>query len=221
MNVSPTELRRRGFEHEVVLAVGGLADDAGWGIDIEVTEGALLGDSSSCVRALRLMRNAGIRIAIDDFGTGYSSLARLSELPIDTLKIDRVFTRRLPDDRRSGTLVATIIDLAHAFDMTTVAEGVETAGQLDYLARAGCDESQGFLHSRPIPRREFEQLLATVNANRCRSRVSTPWIPLSVIGAAADKIVDCASAIRGVAQTGRAPRLGRGCRRFESCRPDH
>jgi diguanylate cyclase (GGDEF)-like protein len=165
VNISPTELRRRGFEHEVVLAVGALADGTGWGIDIEVTEGALLGDYSSCVRALRLMRSAGIRIAIDDFGTGYSSLARLSELPIDTLKIDRVFTSRLPDDRRSGTLVATIIDLAHAFDMTTVAEGVETRGQLDYLARAGCDESQGFLHSKPVPRAEFEQLLVRVNAN--------------------------------------------------------
>lgn len=165
VNMSPVELRRRGFEHEVVLAVGALTDDAGWGIDIEVTEGALLGDSSACVQALRLMRNAGIRIAIDDFGTGYSSLARLSELPIDTLKIDRVFTRRLPQDRRSGTLVATIIDLAHAFDMTTVAEGVETQGQLDYLARAGCDESQGYLHSRPIPRAEFEQLLIKTNSN--------------------------------------------------------
>ncbi len=165
VNVSPTELRRRGFEHEVVLAVGTLANDAGWGIDIEVTEGALLGDSSSCVQALRFLRGAGIRVAIDDFGTGYSSLARLSELPIDTLKIDRVFTRRLPDDRRSGTLVETIIDLAHAFDMTTVAEGVETQKQLDFLARAGCDESQGYLHSRPIPRAEFEQLLIKTNTN--------------------------------------------------------
>ena len=164
VNVSPTELRRRGFEHEVVLAVGTLVHDAGWGIDIEVTEGALLGDSASCVQALRFMRNAGLRIAIDDFGTGYSSLARLSELPIDTLKIDRVFTRRLPDDRRIGTLVETIIDLAHAFDMTTVAEGVETQKQLNFLARVGCDESQGYLHSRPIPRVEFEQLLIKTNA---------------------------------------------------------
>lgn len=163
VNVSPIELRRRGFEHEVVLTVGTLVDDTGWGIDIEVTEGALLGDSHSCVEALRLMRNAGIRIAIDDFGTGYSSLARLFELPIDTLKIDRVFTRQLPQDRGSGKLVATIIDLAHAFGMTTVAEGVETQGQLDYLTRAGCDESQGYLHSRPIPRAEFEQLLVKIN----------------------------------------------------------
>ncbi len=165
VNISPTELRRRGFEHQVVLAAGTLADHGGWGIDIEVTEGALLGDSTACVQALRFMRNAGIRIAIDDFGTGYSSLARLSELPIDTLKIDRVFTRRLPQDRRSGKLVGTIIDLAHAFDMTTVAEGVETQAQLDYLARAGCDESQGYLHSRPVSRAEFEQLLVKVNTN--------------------------------------------------------
>jgi diguanylate cyclase (GGDEF)-like protein len=179
VNVSPAELRRRGFEHEVVLAAGTLADHGGWGIDIEVTEGALLGDSAACVQALRFMRNAGIRIAIDDFGTGYSSLARLSELPIDTLKIDRVFTRKLPQDRRIGTLVGTIIDLAHAFDMTTVAEGVETQAQLDYLARAGCDESQGYLHSRPIPRAEFEQLLIKVNTN-----------PTPVYGFEAEELLD-------------------------------
>ena len=173
VNISPVELRRRGFEHEAVMAVGGLADDAGWGIDIEITEGVLLGDSSDCVRALRYLRNAGIRIAIDDFGTGYSSLARLSELPIDTLKIDRVFTQRLPEDRRTGTLVETIIDLAHAFDMTTVAEGVETQGQLDYLRRAGCDESQGYLHSRPVPREEFEQLLLRVNTGAVSTGAAT------------------------------------------------
>ena len=168
VNVSPVELRRRGFGHEVVLAAGTLADRGGWGIDIEVTEGALLGDSAECVQALRFMRSSGIRIAIDDFGTGYSSLARLSELPIDTLKIDRVFTRRLPKDRRFGTLVATIIDLAHAFDMTTVAEGVETQAQLEYLRGVGCDESQGYLHSRPIPRAEFERLLVKVNSETPR-----------------------------------------------------
>jgi diguanylate cyclase (GGDEF)-like protein len=159
VNISPPELRRRGFVQAVLEAIGDLASDPQWGIDIEVTEGALFGDSSACVHALRLLRTAGLRIAIDDFGTGFSSLARLSELPIDSLKIDRIFTSRLPDDRRSCTLVATIIELAHAFDMTTVAEGVETSEQLQYLARYGCDESQGFLHSRPVPKSEFERLL--------------------------------------------------------------
>jgi sensor c-di-GMP phosphodiesterase-like protein len=91
--------------------------------------------------------------------TGFSSLGRLSELPIDTLKIDRMFTSRLPGDRKCCKLVTTIIDLAHAFDMTTVAEGVENQAQRDFLIRAGCDESQGYLHSRPLPREELERLL--------------------------------------------------------------
>jgi EAL domain-containing protein (putative c-di-GMP-specific phosphodiesterase class I) len=135
-------------------------------MDIEVTEGALFGDSSACVHALRWLRTSGLRVAIDDFGTGYSSLNRLSELPIDSLKIDRIFISRLPADRRSCTLVAAIIDLAHAFDMTTVAEGVETQGQLEHLARCGCDESQGYLHSHPLPQLQFQELLAKAGAGR-------------------------------------------------------
>jgi len=159
VNVSPSELRRRNFAREILAGIGDLTGNADWGVDIEITEGALFGDSSSCVHALRLLRAAGVRVAIDDFGTGFSSLGRLSELPIDTLKIDRMFTDRLPDDRKNCTLVTTIIGLAHAFDMTTVAEGVEHQEQLDYLIRAGCDESQGYLHSRPLPREELERLL--------------------------------------------------------------
>ena len=159
VNISPSELRRRNIAAEVLDAVGDLVGDAGWGIDLEITEGVLSGDSSSCVHPLRLLRAAGMRIAIDDFGTGFSSLGRLSELPVDTLKIDRMFTSRLPADRKSCTLVSTIIGLAHAFDMTTVAEGVEEQAQLDYLAREGCDESQGYLHSRPLPRAELERWL--------------------------------------------------------------
>ena len=100
-----------------------------------------------------------MRVAIDDFGTGFSSLGRLSELPIDTLKIDRIVHEPPAGDRKSCTLVSTIIGLAHAFDMTTVAEGVETQAQLDYLIHEGCDESQGYLHSRPLPREELERLL--------------------------------------------------------------
>jgi EAL domain-containing protein (putative c-di-GMP-specific phosphodiesterase class I) len=160
VNISPPELRRRNTAKEILECLGDLVGDPHWGVDIEVTEGAFVGDSSACVHSLRLLRAAGVRIAIDDFGTGFSSLGRLSELPIDTLKIDRSFTARLPADRKGCTLVSTIIGLAHAFDMTTVAEGVETQAQLDYLIREGCDESQGYLHSRPVPKEEFERLLS-------------------------------------------------------------
>jgi diguanylate cyclase (GGDEF)-like protein len=164
VNISPPELRRRDIARQILDAIGDLVGDRDWGVDIEVTEGALLGDSSTCVHALSLLRAAGVRIAIDDFGTGFSSLGRLSELPIDTLKIDRSFTMRVPTDPKGSTLVSTIIGLAHAFDMTTVAEGVETPAQLHYLIQAGCDESQGYLHSRPIPKLEFERLLGPANS---------------------------------------------------------
>jgi diguanylate cyclase (GGDEF)-like protein len=170
VNVSPAELRRRNFARETLETLGSLAGSAGWGIDIEITEGAVAGDSSSVIHALRLLRAAGLKIAIDDFGTGFSSLGRLSELPVDTLKIDRSFTQRLPVDRKACKLVGTIIDLAHAFDMTTVAEGVETQAQLDYLRREGCDESQGYLHSRPVPASELEHWLASLEPRADRVR---------------------------------------------------
>jgi diguanylate cyclase (GGDEF)-like protein len=157
VNMSPSELRRRNVASDVLDAVDDLAGSASWGIDIEITEGALAGDAAPCIHALRLLRAAGLRIAIDDFGTGFSSLARLSELPIDTLKIDQTFTSRLSTDPNCGTLVSTIISLAHAFEMTTVAEGVETREQLEHLQLLGCDESQGFLHCRPLPKADFEK----------------------------------------------------------------
>jgi diguanylate cyclase (GGDEF)-like protein len=159
VNAAPVQLRRRDFAAKVIDAAGVLDAQRGWGLDIEITEGALLDDASWTLRTLRVLRGAGIRIAIDDFGTGYSSLSRLSQLPVDTLKIDRSFTSRLPGNQAGCTVVTTIISLARAFDMSTVAEGVETHEQLAFLQRAGCTDSQGYLHSRPIPAAEFELLL--------------------------------------------------------------
>lgn len=159
VNAAAIQLRRRDFASKVLDAAAGLPAEEGWGLDIEVVEGALLEDSAWCVRSLRLLRSAGVHVAIDDFGTGYSSLSRLSQLPVDTLKIDRYFTSRIPEDNGSCTLVTTIIGLARAFNMTTVAEGVELPGQLEFLIEAGCNESQGYLHSRPIPAEELGELL--------------------------------------------------------------
>ncbi len=105
------------------------------------------------------MRNAGVRIAIDDFGTGYSSLRRLAKLPIDTLKIDPCFVGELPKDYAGRMIVKTIISLARAFRLTTVAEGVEAQEQLDFLWQAGCDQSQGYLHAPALPSSEFMVLL--------------------------------------------------------------
>jgi diguanylate cyclase (GGDEF)-like protein len=160
VNAAPVQLRRRDFAAKVIDASAALDGQKGWGLDIEITEGALLDDASWTLRTLRVLRGAGVRVAIDDFGTGYSSLSRLSQLPVDTLKIDRSFTSRLPDNAAGCTVVSTIIALARAFNMTTVAEGVETREQLVFLERAGCNESQGSLHSRPVPSAELELLMA-------------------------------------------------------------
>jgi diguanylate cyclase (GGDEF)-like protein len=159
VNCSPLQLRRAGFAEQVLDIVGGWTG-GGWGLDLEITESLLIDPASSEVMKLRALRNAGVRVAIDDFGTGYSSLSRLSDLPVDTLKIDRSFIDGLPGDRACARLVPTIISLARAFDLFTVAEGVETRAQLNFLERAGCMQSQGFLHAQPMPAAALAALLA-------------------------------------------------------------
>jgi len=158
VNVSTVQLRRPDFADRFLQVITPWANSA-CGLDIEITEGALLDDCAAEVRRLKLLRTAGVRIAIDDFGTGYSSLSRLSDLPIDTLKIDRTFINRIPDNGSGKTLVSTIISLAHAFGMSVVAEGVETEEQLGVLWEMGCDEAQGFLLSKPVARDAFAELL--------------------------------------------------------------
>jgi diguanylate cyclase (GGDEF)-like protein len=159
VNCSPVQLRRAGFTEQVLEAVEGWTGD-GWGLDLEITESLLIDPESAEVLQLRTLRNAGVGVAIDDFGTGYSSLSRLSDLPVDTLKIDRSFINGLPGDRAAARLVPTVIGLARAFDLLTVAEGVETRAQLNFLERAGCVQSQGFLHAQPMPAAALEVLLA-------------------------------------------------------------
>jgi EAL domain-containing protein (putative c-di-GMP-specific phosphodiesterase class I) len=97
--------------------------------------------------------------AIDDFGTGYSSLSRLDHLPIDTLKIDRSFISQMTSAAHKRKLVSVIISIARAFKMVVVAEGVESQEQLEALSQLGCDQSQGYLHSKPVTSEEFEELL--------------------------------------------------------------
>jgi diguanylate cyclase (GGDEF)-like protein len=158
VNISPVQLRRPDFAERFLQVTTPWAN-AACGLDIEITEGALFDDCAAEVTRLKLLRAAGVRIAIDDFGTGYSSLSRLSDLPIDTLKIDRTFISRLADDGHGKTLVSTIISLAHAFRMSVVAEGVETEDQLGLLCDMGCDQAQGFLLGNPVPADAFAELL--------------------------------------------------------------
>ncbi|MDX3659256.1 EAL domain-containing protein [Streptomyces sp. ID05-26A] len=118
---------------------------------LEITESALTRDPALAARTLAALRDLGVRLAIDDFGTGYSSLAQLLTLPLDTLKIDRSFTMGLGRSDEAEAIVTSIIAMAHAVDMTVIAEGVEQVEQLDILRALGCDQAQGFLLGRPMP----------------------------------------------------------------------
>jgi diguanylate cyclase (GGDEF)-like protein/PAS domain S-box-containing protein len=167
VNVSPLQVRRLTFVDNVLQIVGTLPQDfPGHGIDIEITETALLQDVEGTSSKLRRLRAAGIRIALDDFGTGYSALGLLSHLPVDVLKIDRSFIAGLPHTLASVTLAGTVISLASAFGLVSVAEGVENPDQLALLEGLHCDFSQGHLHSPPVPSETIERLLRQPPATR-------------------------------------------------------
>ncbi|NHZ95149.1 EAL domain-containing protein [Massilia sp. CCM 8734] len=139
-----------------VLARTGLAPSL---LEIELTESLFMSDVTLAVELLHSMKSLGVNLSIDDFGTGYSSLSYLSRFPIDVLKIDRSFVSDITRDANDAAIVASIIALAHNLKLSVIAEGVETAEQLDYLRRHGCDEMQGYYFSRPLAASAFEELL--------------------------------------------------------------
>ncbi|MGI4894852.1 MAG: EAL domain-containing protein, partial [Janthinobacterium lividum] len=112
---------------------------------------------------LELLRDQGIRIAIDDLGTGYSGLARLTELPVDALKIDLQFVAGLGSDPSCDAVVRAVLGLGRALDLEVVAEGVETTEQLDLLTSYGADTAQGYLFSHPVAEADLLELLFTAH----------------------------------------------------------
>jgi len=120
-------------------------------LEIEITESAAIQNAAFTVEVLSALRAIGVRIAIDDFGTGHAALAYLKQFPIDALKIDRAFVADLETSQEDRAIVTAIISLAHGLGIRVIAEGVETEGQLRFLAEGGCDEYQGFLLSPPLP----------------------------------------------------------------------
>jgi diguanylate cyclase (GGDEF)-like protein/PAS domain S-box-containing protein len=129
-------------------------------ICLEITESALMQDAEAAAAQLDQLRGLGISLGVDDFGTGYSSLAYLNRFPLDVLKIDRSFVSGLGSDPESETIVAAIIDLAHALGLTVIAEGVETEQQLLVLRRLECDQAVGYYFSRPLQPDRLTELLA-------------------------------------------------------------
>lgn len=127
---------------------------------IEMTETNIMEDVASTIASLQALKSLGIQLAVDDFGTGYSSLNYLKRFPIDTLKIDRSFVTDITNDVNDAAIAKAIIALAQSLQLKVVAEGVETAAQLQFLKQSGCQAVQGYLFSPPVTAAEFAQLLS-------------------------------------------------------------
>ncbi len=134
-------------------------------LEVELTESSVMRDPESTRRALQELSGAGVRVAIDDFGTGYSSLAYLKRFPLDVLKIDRSFVNDITADSYGAAIARTVISLAENLNLVSVAEGIETVEQLDFLRAHGCAIGQGYLIARPTPAAEAADKILELNAH--------------------------------------------------------
>jgi len=169
VNLSPHQLADPALLADVTSALAATGVDPGM-LCLEITESALVADMEAAMEVLERLRAIGVRIALDDFGTGYSSFSYLHRLPVDVLKIDRSFTTRLTLEPRDRAVVSGMINLAHALGLQTVAEGVETPGQLAELGGMSCNLAQGYYLSAP---REPSHVASSVLAGVLQVDTST------------------------------------------------
>jgi diguanylate cyclase (GGDEF)-like protein len=158
VNLSPVQFRHGDLAATVqaILAETGLSPDR---LELEITEGVLISDTSRALSVLRRLKDLGLRIAMDDFGTGYSSLSYLQQFPFDKIKIDRSFVSHVQMNPQSATIVRAVIRLGRGLNLPIIAEGVETQGELEFLTGEGCNEVQGFLFGRPAPIAQYAELV--------------------------------------------------------------
>src|SRR6202035_3212150 len=144
------QFRSRGLVEVVIgaLATSGLRPGR---LELEITETVLLAETEATLAVLHQLRGLGVRIAMDDFGTGYSSLSYLQTFPFDKIKIDRSFVANVQTNPQSATIVRAVIGIGRGLNLPIIAEGVETQGELDFLADEACDEIQGYFVGRPAP----------------------------------------------------------------------
>lgn len=158
INVSVMQLLRDDFLGKTLEVIRDFGVECGR-LKLEITESILMENYSRINEKLAQIRNLGIQVELDDFGTGYSSFARLEELAIDALKIDKSFIDRIADGKKSSLILADLISMAHKQGLAVVAEGVETPLQEEYLRENLCDYLQGYVYSRPLPEGEALALL--------------------------------------------------------------
>jgi len=157
VNVSVPQFKVKGYAQNVkaTLEKYGVKPK---NIELEVTESVVMDELDTVVNTLRELKELGIEVAIDDFGTGFSSLSYIQSLPLDRLKIDRAFIKDLPD-KDTGAIASLVISLGAKLGLKTIAEGVETQQQAQFLKDLGCDEVQGFMYAKPMPEHELVEFI--------------------------------------------------------------
>jgi diguanylate cyclase (GGDEF)-like protein/PAS domain S-box-containing protein len=159
VNVSACQFRQPELADTIAAILAQTGLDARY-LELELTEGVIMQDREDVIETLRALKTIGVTLSLDDFGTGYSSLSYLKRFPIDIVKIDQSFIRDITSDPSDASLTKAIITMAHSLGLKAIAEGVETDGQLSFLAGLHCDEVQGYLFSRPVPSTSIDAILS-------------------------------------------------------------
>jgi diguanylate cyclase (GGDEF)-like protein len=159
-NLSPQQLWQPDLAERLIGSVESAGLDPSH-VMVEMSESATVAEPARATRVLEELHDRGLRLAIDDFGTGVSSIARLRDLPIDIVKIDRPFLRGVPDDEEAAAVLSAMVELIRSLGMEPLAEGVETDGQRRFLIERGCVLGQGFLFAAPVPASELASLRST------------------------------------------------------------
>ena len=164
INISAVQYKREDFVDNVINVIKKYGVNP-QNIELEITESILIDDFELVSNKLKVLRDFGIKISLDDFGTGYSSLSYLMRMPIDTLKIDKTFVDSVLSDNSTRIILDSILNMSHNMGFESIAEGVESENQYDYLNDKGCNVIQGFLLGKPLPAQEIEKVLEKAAAD--------------------------------------------------------
>ncbi|MBF0427342.1 MAG: bifunctional diguanylate cyclase/phosphodiesterase [Magnetococcales bacterium] len=164
VNLSARQFADPGLENDIIQVLKKTGLDPHY-LELEITESHVMSDAKKARRILESLKSLGVKISLDDFGTGYSSLAHLQDFPFDRLKIDRSFIMNIPTRPTNANIITAILQLAHSLELMVTAEGVETEDQQQSLKEGGCDDVQGWLHSKAVPAAEVPALLERYNRN--------------------------------------------------------
>ncbi|MBQ8826127.1 MAG: EAL domain-containing protein, partial [Oscillospiraceae bacterium] len=159
VNLTAVDFYQTDVTDSIKRALSSSGLEAQW-LDVELTESLALKDIEHAVSQMKEIKSLGVKLSMDDFGTGYSSLSYIQILPITLLKLDRSFVMYLEEDEISREIVSAVIRIAKSKKIETIAEGIETPGQVQILKQSGCDHAQGYFFGKPMPADKFEEFMA-------------------------------------------------------------